>query len=112
MHLIYLGALLVSFAGMATIDVRHRLFLTRDPKRAIVTVLVGFVVLLIVDVVAILCGLFIIGASPFMTGITIAPHMPIEEPIFLLFLSYLTMVLVALVERVQDVLQDRSRARA
>ena len=111
MSLVYLAALLVSFAGVAVIDLRHRLFFAQGARRALVTVAVGFVVLLVVDIVAILCGLFLIGSSPYMTGITIAPHMPIEEPLFLLFLSYLTMVLHALVARVQDRLRDRRTAR-
>ena len=36
-------------------------------------------------------GTFFRGDSPFMTGVELAPEMPLEEPIFLFFLTYLTL---------------------
>ena len=35
-----------------------------------------------------------------MTGILLAPELPLEEPLFLAFLCYLTMVLITGIERV------------
>ncbi|MGC5627993.1 lycopene cyclase domain-containing protein [Georgenia sp. Z1344] len=90
----YLTALLVSTAGMATIDARHRLFLWHAPGRAAVVVLVGTAYLLAWDAAGIATGLFRHLDSRFATGLLLAPHMPIEEIVFLVFLSYLTMVLL------------------
>jgi hypothetical protein len=42
-----------------------------------------------------------------MTGIVLGPELPLEEPLFLAFLTYLTMNLVAIFER----LPRRERAR-
>lgn len=93
MSLIYLAALLVSLGGMLLLDWRHRLFLWRRPGPAILTLLAGTALLIATDLVAISLGLFRMGDSPLMTGVTLAPHLPIEEPIFLLLLCQLTMVL-------------------
>ncbi|MGC5617302.1 lycopene cyclase domain-containing protein [Georgenia sp. Z1491] len=90
----YLTALLVSTAGMATIDARHQLFLWRAPRRALLVVLVGTAYFLAWDAAGIVTGLFRHLDSRFATGLLLAPHMPVEEIVFLVFLSYLTMVLL------------------
>lgn len=90
----YLVALLVSTAGMATIDARHRLFLWRAPRRAVLVLAVGLAYFLIWDAAGILTGLFRHMDSRFATGVLLAPHMPVEEIVFLIFLCYLTMVLL------------------
>lgn len=89
----YLAALLVSMAGMAIIDRRWRLALWHDPRRTLVAVAASTLVLLAWDLVAISVDLFRIGESAGMTGIELAPHMPVEEPVFLVFLSYISIVL-------------------
>ena len=90
----YLTALVVSTIGMGTIDARHRLFLWRAPVRAALVVLCGLVYLLAWDAAGIALGLFRHLDSSFATGLLVAPHLPIEEIVFLVFLSYLTMVLL------------------
>lgn len=89
----YLGALLGSMAGMAIIDRRWRLALWHDPRRTLAAVAASTLVLLVWDLVAISVDLFRIGESAGMTGIELAPHLPIEEPVFLVFLSYISIVL-------------------
>jgi len=89
----YLGALLGSMAGTAIIDRRLRLALWHDPRRTIVAVAASTLLLLVWDLVAISIDLFRIGESAGMTGIELAPHMPLEEPVFLVFLSYVSIVL-------------------
>ncbi|MFC7431855.1 MULTISPECIES: lycopene cyclase domain-containing protein [unclassified Agrococcus] len=89
----YLGALLASIAGMAMVDRRWRLALWHDPRRTLVAVAASTAVLLVWDLVAIAVDLFRIGDSAGMTGIELAPHLPLEEPIFLVFLSYVAVVL-------------------
>ena len=43
--------------------------------------------------------MFFRGSSEIVTGIELAPELPLEEPVFLAFLCYLTLVLVMGVER-------------
>ena len=96
----YLGALLASMAGMGLIDRRWRVALFHDARRTLVAVAASTALLLAWDVAGILLGIFRIGASPGMTGIELAPHMPIEEPVFLVFLSYVAIVLWRLALRI------------
>lgn len=96
---LYLGALLLSLGGMLLLDWRHRLFLWRAPARALLVLAAGLVLLLAADAVGIVYGVFEIGETPYLTGIVLAPELPLEEPLFLLFLCQLTMVLVTGTER-------------
>ena len=41
------------------------------------------------DAVGIATGVFVKGDSPIFVGILLAPELPLEEPFFLAFLSYL-----------------------
>ena len=101
MSLVYLAALLVSIGGMLLLDARRRLFLWRSPGRALATLGIGTAALLGVDLLAIGLGIFRVGGSPLMTGILLAPHLPLEEPLFLAFLCQLTMVVHELVRRMR-----------
>lgn len=97
---LYLGALLFSLGGMLLLDWRHRLFLWRAPARALLTLAAGLALMLAADAVGIVYGIFEIGETSYLTGIVLAPELPLEEPLFLLFLCQLTMVLVTGTERV------------
>jgi hypothetical protein len=44
-------------------------------------------------------GIFFRGPSPYVTGVVVAPEVPIEEIAFLALLCYLTMNLFAAVTR-------------
>ena len=94
MSLIYLGALLVSLAAMVLLDRRFRLVFWRDARRAAITLAVGLAFFLAWDAAGIALGIFARGGSRYMTGIEVAPELPLEEIFFLLFLCYLTLVLV------------------
>ncbi len=91
MSLAYAAALLVSIGGMAVLDHRHRLFFFADARRAAVVLAAGVAFLVVWDLVGVGLGIFFRGQSPFMTGILLAPELPIEEIGFLTLLSYLTM---------------------
>ncbi len=95
----YLAGLLVAIACMALVDARWRLVFWRSPVAAAVTVALGVVFFLAWDAAGILLGVFFRGRSEIVTGIELAPELPLEEPIFLAFLCYLTLVLVTGVER-------------
>ncbi len=92
--LAYLTVLLVSLGCMVLVDRRFGLFLFRDPLRAGLVMFAGMVFFLAWDLTAISLGIFLHGPAPYMTGIMVAPELPLEELVFLLFLSHLTMVLV------------------
>jgi lycopene cyclase domain-containing protein len=87
----YLLALLVSLTGMIVLDRRFGLFFWRAPRVAAVVLVVGVLFFLAWDVVGIATGIFYRGDTAFMTGLLVAPELPIEEVVFLTFLCYLFM---------------------
>ncbi|MDQ0708800.1 lycopene cyclase domain-containing protein [Arthrobacter woluwensis] len=107
----YLIALLVSAAGMAVLDRRWRLVLWRATRSAALVVLLGTVFFLVWDLVAIGLGIFRHGDSAHMTGVLLAPELPLEEPVFLAFLCYTALVLFAGAERILEWVQERRRKR-
>ncbi|WP_110240041.1 lycopene cyclase domain-containing protein [Nocardioides gilvus] len=108
MSLLYLGFVMVSMACMGLVDRRWRLFLFDRPKVAVVAVAVGFVLFLVWDLVAIEVGAYSKGASPAMTGIEVAPELPLEELFFITFLCYITGVFHGLFTKVLAHVADRS----
>lgn len=87
----YLAALAISIAGMVALDWRHKLFFWRDRRRASIVLITGVIFFLIWDLLGIGLGIFFRGSGEYMTGLVIAPELPIEEVFFLTLLSYLTM---------------------
>ena len=98
----YLGALVLSIVAMALIDVRWRLAFRRAPVASAVAVGAGTLVLLAWDLAGIGFGVFFRGDSPWATGVLLAPELPLEEPVFLVFLCYLSLVAVLGVERMLE----------
>lgn len=89
----YLAALLAALGCMLLLDRRFRLFFWRDAVSASVVTAAGLVFFLLWDAAGIGLGIFLRGDSPFATGLVLAPELPVEEPVFLLFLVVCTMVL-------------------
>ena len=87
----YLGALLVSLAGMVMLDVRFRLFFAVAPLRAAIVLAAGIAFFLVWDLAGIGAGIFFRGNPGLLTGVLIAPELPLEEVFFLALLCYLTM---------------------
>lgn len=108
--MIYLGSLVFVIGCMALLDWRHRLFFVHRPVAATVVMVVGMVYFLGWDLWAIDLGIFLHRDSPLMTGIMLAPQLPLEEAFFLFFLSYLTMVLFTGLVRLLTWRSDRSTA--
>jgi lycopene cyclase domain-containing protein len=108
----YLVALSISIFGMAMLDRRFALFFWRDGWRAFVTLLVGVVFFLIWDIVGIDAGVFFRGETSFMTGVQLAPELPLEEVFFLVLLCWLTMNLLAGSRLVLDARAERRAASA
>lgn len=103
MSFLYLGALLISIAGMVILDRRFRLFfwapVRRAQMRAAVVLVVGVVFFLFWDVVGIDLGVFFRGNPGLLTGVQLVPELPIEEVFFLTLLCYLTMNLYGAASR-------------
>jgi len=94
MSVLYLATLLVSLAGMGVLDWRFRLFFWASAARATIVLSLGVAFFLAWDLTGIGLGIFYRGQTGVMTGVQIAPELPLEELFFLTFLCYLTMNLV------------------
>jgi len=101
--LVYLLCLVVVLGCMALVDRRWKLFFWADAKRAAVVFAFGFTLFLAWDLVALHLELYERGRSELMTGIEVAPDLPVEELFFVAFLPYLTMVLHGLGRRLLGV---------
>ena len=95
----YLAALLLALACIALVDHRWRLVLWSDPRRGAVVLVAGVVFFLAWDLLAVHFGFYRRSGSHLMTGLQIAPEVPVEELFFVLFLCYVTLVLHTLVDR-------------
>lgn len=96
---LYLAALLVSIAGLAAIDHKKKLALFSSPLPTIITVAVATAVFLVWDVIGISQGIFFRGSAPHLSGILLAPELPLEELFFLILLSYNTLLVYQLFSR-------------
>lgn len=99
MSVLYLLGLSVSISGMLVLDRRFRLFFWRDGRRATVVYVVGLAVFLIWDVLGIRAGIFFRGETRILTGLQLAPELPIEEVFFLTLLILSAMNLFGAGER-------------
>lgn len=104
---VYLLALLVGIGCMLLVDRRFRLFFWHDARSAAVVTVVGVCVLLAWDLAGIGLGIFLRGEGQIATGLLLAPELPVEEPLFLIFLVLCTMVLYTGALRILE----RRRAR-
>ena len=91
--LAYLAALLLSLAGLTTIDLRHKLALAVSVPRTLITLGAAVAFFLVWDAFGVALGVFFRGQSQFLTGLQIAPEIPLEEVFFLLLLNYTALLL-------------------
>jgi lycopene cyclase domain-containing protein len=99
MNLLYLAGLLVALTGMVVLDVRFRLFFAVAPLRAAVVLATGIAFFLLWDLAGIGLGVFFRGNPAVLTGLQLAPELPVEELFFLALLCYSTMNLYAVATR-------------
>jgi lycopene cyclase domain-containing protein len=78
---VYLAGLAVSLTGMVVLD-------RRFVRRASIVFVVGLALFLVWDVIGIAAGVFFRGETQFLTGLQLAPELPVEEPVFLALLIY------------------------
>ncbi|WP_150307481.1 lycopene cyclase domain-containing protein [Planctomonas psychrotolerans] len=112
MGILYFVALAISLACMALIDRRWKLFFWRDARSALIVLVVGVLFFLLWDIAGISQGVFFRGETEFMTGLQIAPELPVEEVFFLTLLCYLTMNMVNGFGRIADRKAAKARAKA
>ncbi|MGO3147133.1 MAG: lycopene cyclase domain-containing protein [Leucobacter sp.] len=89
---LYLLALLFSIGCMVLLDWRFQLFFWHDAIAATVVTITGFTLFLVWDLAGIAHDIFLRGESSIATGIVLAPELPLEEPVFLIFLVLCIMV--------------------
>lgn len=102
MGIVYLATLLAGIGCMLLLDRRFRLFFWHDAKAAAIATAVGVLFLLGWDLTGIGLGIFLRGEGAIATGVLIAPELPLEEPVFLLFLVLCTMVLFTGARRILE----------
>ena len=111
MSFTYLAGLLAASGCLCRIDARWALFFWRHPLRALLVTVLTACFLLVWDLAGIGLGIFQRGNSPLMTGIVLAPQLPVEEPVFLLFLVYVVAILLFGSRQLIDHLASRSGKR-
>ncbi|WP_159810345.1 lycopene cyclase domain-containing protein [Cellulomonas citrea] len=84
----YLAALVVSLGGLAVLDRRFALAFWADARRTAWCLGIGVVGFLGWDLAGLGLGIFARGDSPHMTGLLLAPELPVEEAFFLALLCY------------------------
>jgi lycopene cyclase domain-containing protein len=92
MGFLYLLCLLAGIASMLLIDHRFKLFFWHDPAIASLVTVLGTALFLVWDLAGITAGVFLRGHGAIASGIVLAPELPLEEPVFLIFLVLCTMV--------------------
>lgn len=93
MQFAYLAVIIGGLVGMGIIDWRYKLALFYDKKRTILTVSIMVIIFLLWDVAGIFLNIFFSGESNYVTGVMLAPELPLEEVFFLTLLSYMPLVL-------------------
>lgn len=93
MSFLYLGALLVSIAGLATLDFKYKLALGKNRQYRCLIIL-GVAFFLVWDLAGIALGIFFRGGAAHLTGITLSSELPIEEIFFLILLCYSALLLL------------------
>ncbi len=88
---LYLLSIMASLIGLTLIDRRFKLAFFRDWVSASFAIAAGVVFFLIWDSFGIANGIFFRGESFGLTGLMLAPQLPLEEPFFLILLCYTTL---------------------
>lgn len=91
----YLAALLVSLAGLTTLDWRYKLAFFGERNRALLTFAIPYVLFVIWDACGIALNIFFRGSTNHLLGVTLFPEFPLEELFFLGLLCYTAVLLTA-----------------
>lgn len=90
---LYLAALLVSIAGLATLDFKFKLAIAKS-RRYLCLILIPLAFFLTWDLAGISAGIFFRGKAQHLTGVLLSNELPLEELFFLILLSYSALLLL------------------
>ncbi|WP_061963228.1 lycopene cyclase domain-containing protein [Demequina aurantiaca] len=90
---LYLLGLVFALLGLTTLDWRYRVALFDQARRAAATIGIGVAFFLVWDMIGVGFGIFFVGDAAYLTGLRVAPEVPIEELLFLTLLCYQTLLL-------------------
>ena len=100
MQFAYLAGLIFSIIGLGLFDWRFKLGFSTNKKAATLATLLPLIFFLLWDGAGIALGIFFRGETSHLTGILVAPELPIEELFFLFLLNYTTLTIFITVKRI------------
>lgn len=93
MRMLYLLSLLAAIGSFLAIDRRWKLAFFAQARRTMLTIALAMPLFIAWDLLGVGLGIFFEGGSPYMTGVFLLPHFPLEELFFLFLLTYMPLVL-------------------
>ena len=102
MQYAYLIGLIFSIIGLALFDWRFKLGFSTNRKAATLATLLPLIFFLLWDGAGIALGIFFRGETSHLTGLVIAPELPLEELFFLFLLNYTTLTIFIALKRMLD----------
>jgi lycopene cyclase domain-containing protein len=99
---LYLAGLIFSIIGLGLFDWKFKLGFSTNRKAAIFATLIPLIFFLLWDSAGIAVGIFFRGETSHLTGIVVAPELPIEELFFLFLLNYTTLTIFIALKRALD----------
>ena len=102
MQYAYLIGLVFSIIGLALFDWRFKLGFSTNRKAATLATVIPLIFFLLWDGAGIALGIFFRGETSHLTGLVIAPELPLEELFFLFLLNYSTLTVFIAIKRLLD----------
>ena len=102
MQYAYLIGLVFSIIGLALFDWRFKLGFSTNRKAATLATVLPLIFFLLWDGAGIALGIFFRGETSHLTGLVIAPELPVEELFFLFLLNYSTLTVFIAIKRLLD----------
>lgn len=103
MSALYLISIVISALGLLFIDYRLRLVVFKNRLKAVRIIGLVMLVLLGFDFAGIELGIFFSGESQYMSGLYIAPDVPIEEIGLLFIIAYQPLLIASWLKERTDV---------
>lgn len=100
MQFLYLAGLIFSIIGLGLFDWKFKLGFSTNKKAALLATLLPLIFFLLWDGAGIALGIFFRGETSNLTGLLIAPELPLEELFFLFLLNYSTLTIFITVKRI------------
>jgi len=97
---LYLAGLIFSIIGLGLFDWKFKLGFSTNKKAALLATLLPLIFFLLWDGAGIALGIFFRGETSHLTGLVIAPELPLEELFFLFLLNYTTLTIFITVKRI------------